>query len=152
MPTTAPSATIARRTGIARRAAALGAIALGVMLLTGCLSEQGQQLFDLTNQERTSRGIHALANDADLNTTAQAWADHLAATGKLAHSQLRVPAGSTVVAENVGYAGSIEQVHQALMNSAGHRQNILDRRMTRIGIGTNIDGQGRVWIVELFAN
>jgi uncharacterized protein YkwD len=151
MPTSAPSTT-ARRSTLARRASALGAVALGLLLLTGCLSEQGQRLFDLTNQARTSNRVHALVNDEGLNATAQAWADHLAATGRLAHSQLRVPPGSTRVAENVAYGQNIDQIHQALMNSAPHRANILDTRLTRVGIGITVDSRGTIWAVQLFAN
>jgi uncharacterized protein YkwD len=147
-----PSATTTGRSTLTRRASTLGALAVGLLLLTGCLSENGQRSFDLLNQERAARGIHTLGNDADLNATAQAWAEHMASVNRLYHSTLRVPPGSTRVAENVGYGSSVDQIHQALMNSAGHRNNILDSRMTRIGIGAAADSSGRIWIVQLFAN
>jgi uncharacterized protein YkwD len=153
MPTerSAPSTRNARGP-IARRATSLVAVALGVLLLTGCLSEDGQRSFDLINHERGARGVHHLVNDADLNATAQAWADHMVAVNRLYHSTLRIPPGATRVAENVGYAGSVDSIHGRLMASTGHRNNILDARMTRVGIGATTGPDGRVWIVQLFAN
>lgn len=144
--------TTGRRSATVRRVSTLGAIAVSVLMLTGCLSEHGQRSFDLANHERASRGIHTLGNDADLNATAQAWAEHMASVNRLYHSQLRVPPGSTRVAENVAYGSSVDQIHQALMNSPGHRNNILDGRMTRVGIGSAVGSNGRIWIVQLFAN
>jgi uncharacterized protein YkwD len=122
------------------------------LALTGCLNENGQRSFDLLNGERRAHRIHELANDVDLNATAQQWAEHMASTGQLAHSQLTIPPGATRVAENVGYGGSVDIIHSRLMDSTGHRNNILDTRMTRVGIGAAVSADGRVWIVQLFAN
>jgi uncharacterized protein YkwD/uncharacterized membrane protein required for colicin V production len=41
--------------------------------------------------------------------------------------------------ENLALARTVAQAHQGLMNSPGHRRNILDANFTRIGIGV-IDG------------
>lgn len=53
------------------------------------------------------------------------------------------------LAENVGYGGDEQSVHRALMNSSGHRANILDPRFTQIGIGVAWSG-GRVWVTQVF--
>ncbi len=45
----------------------------------------------------------------------------------------------TLVGENLAYAPDIESAHEGLMNSEGHRKNILEPRYHRIGIGI-IDG------------
>ena len=137
---------------IRRRMLAVTAVVVSALVLTGCLNEHGQRSFDLMNAERRANRMHELVNDADLNARAQQWADHLAATGRLAHSTMTIPPGATRVAENVGYSGSVGDVHARLMASAPHRANILDARMTRVGIGATVDPQGRVWIVQLFAN
>jgi uncharacterized protein YkwD len=155
MPTTTDTSaahTGATRRGPVRRLLGLVAITAAVLVLTGCLSEQGQRAFDLLNADRRANGLHELVNDLDLNAKAQQWADHMAATGTLAHSQLVVPEGSTRVAENVGYAGSVDEIQRRLMASSGHRANILDNRLTKVGIGVTVDGTGRVWLVQLFAN
>lgn len=45
----------------------------------------------------------------------------------------------TVAGENIALAPTLETAHQGLMNSPGHRRNILDPQFGRIGIGV-IDG------------
>lgn len=134
------------------RALSLVAIAAAALLLTGCLNEQGVRSFDLVNAERGANGLGELANDLDLNAVAQEWSDHMAATGNLAHSGVDIPVGSTRVAENVGYASSVDRVHQLFMGSNGHRSNILNREVTRVGIGATVDADGTVWITQIFAN
>jgi peptidoglycan hydrolase-like protein with peptidoglycan-binding domain len=53
------------------------------------------------------------------------------------------------VGENVGYGGDSRSLHQAFMNSAPHRANILDRDFTEVGIGVVVRA-GRVWVAEVF--
>jgi hypothetical protein len=53
------------------------------------------------------------------------------------------------VAENVGVGGSVASLHKAFMNSPGHRANILDPKVTQIGVG--VVGKGtRTWVTEVF--
>lgn len=134
------------------RMVALVVMALSLVLLSACLTEEGARSFDLINDERRAAGTHELANDFDLNAQAQQWAEHIAAQGKLSHSKLTVPPGATRVAENVAYGPSIDVNHRNLMNSSGHRANILDSRMTRVGIGVATGANGSVFVVQLFAN
>jgi uncharacterized protein YkwD len=57
------------------------------------------------------------------------------------------------LAENVGTASSPEEVHQGLMRSPGHRSAILDRQVTRVGVGVAVPAAGqhyRVVGTELF--
>lgn len=135
-----------------RRLIAVAAMALSMVLLSACLTEEGARSFDLINAERRAAGTHELANDFDLNARAQEWAEHLAAQGRLAHSSMEIPAGATRVAENVAYGPSVDVNHRNLMNSPGHRANILDSRMTRVGIGVATSASGSVFVVQLFAN
>ena len=128
------------------------AVVIATVVLTGCLNEHGERSFELVNAERTARGTHALVNDLDLNARAQEWSEHMAATGRLAHSGGGIPEGATRVAENVGYASSVDRVHELFMQSNDHRRNILRSDMTRVGIGAAVDAQGRVWITQIFAN
>jgi hypothetical protein len=51
--------------------------------------------------------------------------------------------------ENVACAGDVEQMHQALMNSPGHRANILNARWNALGTGT-FDG-ALLWGTQVFA-
>ena len=103
------------------------------------------QMFALVNQERANAGLNALV-----------WDDRLAAVGR-AHSlemfQLKYfshespTAGSpfdrlraagvtyTKAGENLAYAQSVTVAMRGLMDSPGHRANILDTDFVRIGIG-----------------
>src|SRR5690606_20198958 len=41
-------------------------------------------------------------------------------------------------------------LHKAFMNSAGHRDNILDPAYTAIGVGGGVDADGRYWVTVVF--
>jgi hypothetical protein len=55
-----------------------------------------------------------------------------------------------MVGENVGMGGSASSIHQAFMNSAPHRANILDHDFTQVGIGTAYDDKGVLYITQVF--
>ena len=119
--------------------------------LTACQSSEQARVATLVNQTRAQYGRSALRDNLQLDQKAQAWAEHLARYNTLAHSNL--PSGITYqwrsLAENVGYGGSIEQVHQAYLNSPGHRANILDPRWNYMGTGVAWRGS-RVFTVQVF--
>jgi uncharacterized protein YkwD len=45
---------------------------------------------------------------------------------------------------------NIRSTHKALMESPGHRANILDPEFTHVGVGIAIDDRGNYWVTELF--
>jgi hypothetical protein len=55
----------------------------------------------------------------------------------------------SVISENVAEASSAVQIHDAWMNSAGHRANLLDPRVDSIGIRV-ISRAGQLYAVEDF--
>ncbi len=55
------------------------------------------------------------------------------------------------VGENIGQGPSVEDVHDQLMLSAGHRRNILGRQWTDVGVVAVEEG-GMVWVVQIFAD
>ena len=57
----------------------------------------------------------------------------------------------STVGENVGFGSTSAVVHDALVNSAGHLANIVGASFTRLGVGAAVDGNGRLWVVEVFA-
>src|SRR5471032_2420001 len=65
-----------------------------------------------TNTARISAGVAPLTVNAQLNATAQAWANKLAAAGTLSHNPaLRSQVADwTVLGENVGMAGDVPTV------------------------------------------
>jgi uncharacterized protein YkwD len=102
------------------------------------------------NATRAARGRAALRMNLKLTQKAQKWSHYLASIGRLAHSNLRsgVPSNWRALAENVGYGGSLGEVHQAFLGSSGHRANILGR-YNQIGTGVTYRG-GRVYVVHVF--
>jgi uncharacterized protein YkwD len=53
------------------------------------------------------------------------------------------------IGENVGMHYSIPQMHQAFMQSSGHRANILRSSWRKVGVGVRVHNN-RVWVTELF--
>lgn len=105
----------------------------------------------LINVERAKEGVGALTVRSDLVQVARGHTDTMAAQWRLFHnpefsSQIT---GWQRVSENVGYGPSVGAIHRALMNSEGHRRNILDDRVTEVGIGVAVK-DGRVWVTQNF--
>ena len=113
------------------------------------------RMLTLVNQERKARGLAPMVSDPAFADTARSWSGYLASQGRLSHdSRLkqvadRIEPNWRLVAENVGYAGSVDRVHHLLMNSTGHRNNILSSSTNRIGIGIVHSG-GSVWVTQRF--
>lgn len=140
-----------RGTRVLRLAAATLLVLLMGSTLTACQSSEQARVAQLVNQTRAQYGRSYLRDNLQLDQKAQAWAEYLASKNTLKHSNL--PSGISYqwrsLAENVGYGGSIEQVHQAYLNSAGHRANILDPRWNYMGTGVAWRGN-RVFTVQVF--
>jgi uncharacterized protein YkwD len=131
----------------------VGAI-LAVAVLPGsasAASSSEDQLVDLINAERSSRGLNPLNDHSDLTAAAEDQAEAIAAAGYLFHNQDlgSITSGWEMMGENVGYGGSVASVHDALMNSPGHRANILNPGYTHVGVGVVVSG-GSVWVAEVF--
>jgi hypothetical protein len=105
----------------------------------------------LVNIERAKRGLHALAIRSDLISVSRTHSVRMANQNHLHHN----PNLATDVknwqrlAENVGRGPSVTSLHTALMNSEGHRRNILDDRVTEIGVGVEVRGS-TVWVTQVF--
>ncbi|MBW4625139.1 MAG: CAP domain-containing protein [Brasilonema octagenarum HA4186-MV1] len=105
-----------------------------------------QQVFELTNQERAKNNLPPLKANAELNYTADKYAQQMSERGVLSHT---APDGSQPWdrAKVVGYSAQMmaeniaagqrtpQQVVQDWMNSPGHRANILKPEYTEIGTG-----------------
>jgi hypothetical protein len=104
-----------------------------------------KQMFELVNKERTSRGIPALVWADKLQQSARKHTVEIAKHKTLSHQfsdepnvQSRIAATGfhfNASAENVASATYAAELHRALMNSPGHRANILNPKYTAMGIG-----------------
>ncbi len=119
-------------------------------------------MVDLVNKERTGRGLKALQLDPKLRGIARAHSADMFKRGYFSHYS---PEGKTVadrataagidylvVGENLAYAPSLALAHQGLMNSEGHRANILSVDYSKIGIGVMDAGIYGKMFVQVFTN
>lgn len=137
----------------------LSALLAGLLLVGGALigaaapASAGASYFvSRINEERAEAGRKPLASNAALAAIAVAHSQKMASSGDLYHNPklTSVVPNYRLVAENVGYGPNEPTVHAAFMKSAGHRANILDSRLTEVGVGVVVDANGRVWVTEVF--
>jgi uncharacterized protein YkwD len=105
----------------------------------------------LLNRDRTSHGLPALPVRADAQAKAQAWAEKLAADGRLSHSNLSQGLSGCYsgVGENVAMAPSVAYAEQILMDDPPHRANILATKWTAAGVGVARTNGGYI-VVQVF--
>jgi uncharacterized protein YkwD len=124
-------------------------------------SQREQQLLDLVNHEREKAGLQKLEWNDRLAQAALAHSRLLAENQDLSHQfpgepplQERVGATSlrfNSVAENVAEAPEVDVAHKALMNSPGHRENILHPTYNAIGISIVAHGR-QLFVTQDFAH
>ena len=122
--------------------------------------EAEQQLFTLVNEERTSRGLAALTWDPRLVPVARAHSEEMFRLKYFSHQSPiagspfdRIAAAKITyrrAGENLAYAHSVVAAHRGLMESPGHRENILHPEYTRIGIGVISAGPYGRMFTQLF--
>lgn len=112
-------------------------------------AQSEERMLDLLNSERAKVGAQLLVNDLKITEVARThsrdmferrYFSHISPEGTDAGDRLTAGRVSiTVAGENLAYAPDVSTAHDGLMNSEGHRRNILDPEFRRIGIGV-IDG------------
>lgn len=129
---------------------ALAASLAGIQAVNAATSDESG-FHSRINGERSQRGRQTLAWSEDLAVVARRHANRMASEGNLYHNpNLRSDVDNwEVVGENVGYGPSVEELHQAFMNSNSHRANILDGSYTQVGVGTTWS-DGTLWVVQVF--
>ena len=135
-----------------RLAIGFAAAVFAVVALAGCWSSDQQTNVDLINRARSGRVL--LRGDDLAMQKAQAWAEHMARTGKLEHTGGGTKLSTTglgrwcAVAENVGVGGSQTIVHNAFLGSGPHKANMIGN-YDRVGTGVAY-GRGQVWVVQIY--
>lgn len=121
--------------------------------------ESETKMFNDVNHERTSRGIGALSWSPKIVGVAEAYAmdmwqrhyfSHYSPEGKTVADRLTAAGISwTAVGENLALAPTEETAMTGLMNSPGHKANILDTQFHTIGIGVVDNGiYGKIFVQE----
>ena len=105
----------------------------------------------MMNDVRSNHSMRRLRVTERLSQLARRHSKRMAERGELYHSNLRRTFRSfdyRMVGENVGYAGSLDQLMDAFMDSPPHAQNVLGK-WRRSGVGVVWSGD-RVWVTQLF--
>lgn len=146
----------AARTGVVARPRAVTPVPEPVVVAPAPVPapSYADRVLALTNAERTSRGLRALAHSGCADRYADSWAVSLAAAGALSHQPLApilAACSARRVAENVAYGNvTPERLVQMWMDSPGHRANILNAAYTHLGVGDVRTSTGRVYGVQVF--
>lgn len=119
-------------------------------------------MVDLVNKERISRGLKPLIFNTKLREVGRAhsadmfnrgYFSHYSPEGKsVADRSLKLEVDFLVIGENLAYAPSLELAHKGLMNSEGHRANILSEDYGQIGIGVMDGGAYGKMFTQVFSN
>jgi uncharacterized protein YkwD len=126
------------------------------------VTEEEQRFIDLVNSERWAQGLPTLKLDPTLVEIARRHCrdmyDHISPTpGKTTLTDRYLSfVGKrpryAILGENLFYSSvtDVNRGHKCLMDSAYHRENILNPRFDRIGVGIFKDDTGQFWVTELF--
>lgn len=111
---------------------------------TGLTADEAKMV-NLVNQARTGQGLKALSVNSQLVTLARRKSQDMVDKNYFSHTSptygspfdMMKNAGIkySTAGENIAGAATVESAHQNLMNSPGHRANILNSSFTQIGIG-----------------
>jgi uncharacterized protein YkwD len=120
------------------------------------------EMLTLVNNERASVGLKPLAPDAELTEVARKHSVDMFARGYFAHVTPeglspfdRMTAAGVkyrTAGENLALAPTLRIAHTGLMNSPGHRANILQPAFGRLGIGVVDGGRRGLMVSQEFRN
>jgi len=123
-------------------------------------TDSERKLFESVNRERAAQGLSPLQWDDHLFKAARKHALLMLDLNQLDHQLPNEPglearlaeAGArfAVIAENIAIGPDPQAIHNGWMNSPGHRKNILDPRLTSIGIAA-VRGPGGLYAVQDFS-
>jgi uncharacterized protein YkwD len=120
------------------------------------------RMLEMVNAERAKQGLKPLAPDPQLAEVARAHSRDMFARGYFSHV---TPAGKDpfdrmregkvaflTAGENLALAPTLPGAHQVLMNSPGHRANVLRPQFGRLGVGVLDGGSHGLIITQDFRN
>lgn len=127
----------------------------------GALSAEEERMVRLVNEARAEAGLPPLAADLRLGDAADVKSADMVQNHYFSHQSPtygspfdmldRFGIRYRTAGENIACNRDAEAAHAALMASEGHRQNILNPRFTRIGIGIAEGGPCGKMFTQLFA-
>lgn len=124
--------------------------------------ESEKQMVEKVNEERTKRGIGTVQFNEKLQDVARAHAKdmwnrsyfgHISPEGKDVGNRLQeAHVAYQIAGENLALAPTVSLAHNGLMESEGHRENILEPRFRKIGIGVISNGISGKMFVQVFSD
>jgi uncharacterized YkwD family protein len=112
--------------------------------ITGLTADE-KSMINLVNQARIQAGLHSLISDSSLTQTARLKSQDMVNLNYFAHESptfgspfemmSKFGIAFQTAGENIACNQSVAAAYQALMNSQGHRENILNESFVYIGIG-----------------
>ncbi len=124
--------------------------------------ESEKAMIGLVNKEREQRGLKILVFNEKLAEVGRMHSKDMLERGYFSHYS---PEGESVadraqkmevdflvIGENLAYAPNLEAAHKGLMNSEGHKANILSTDYGKIGIGVLDAGVYGKMFVQVFSN
>jgi hypothetical protein len=119
-----------------------------------------EQLFALANQSRAEAGAGPLRWDRGLAEAAMRHCERMVAEGELSHRYggepdltERAAAGGahfSLIEENIALGPYPSEIHQGWLHSPGHRRNLLNPEVDRVGIAV-IQARGDMFAVADYA-
>jgi uncharacterized protein YkwD len=111
-----------------------------------------RRLLELVQAERARVGVAPLSSEPRLVEIARAHGEDMRAHGFVGHTSAttgtaadrvaRAGVRTGLVLENVGRGYTPEEVHQSLLDSPGHRANVVSPDATHLGVGAVIEEEG----------
>jgi uncharacterized protein YkwD len=119
------------------------------------------QLFDLTNAARVNHGLSALSWEDPLRKTARDHSEDMAVNNYFSHQNLEGQSPFDRMTEDaIAYRGAGENLatgqpssifaHEGLMNSLGHRENILKTEFEFLAVGVAFNQDAQPFYTENF--
>jgi uncharacterized protein YkwD len=124
-------------------------------------ADKAAALLAMLNQARASEQSPALERDPTLDGIAERHAQAMRQQKRIAHDagdgdpRSRVEdagLGTLATGENVAHNLDVTRAHRALWASPSHRENLLQPRFDKVGIGVALDPDGSIWVCEIFAD
>src|SRR5690606_11795712 len=124
------------------------------------VSAEEQEMAALVNAARAEAGLPALTLYPELSRVARVKSEDMATNGYFSHdsptygspfqmmNDFRIDYSSA--GENIACNQTVPRAHEALMNSPGHRANILSTDFTHIGIGVASGGACGAMYTQMF--
>ncbi len=119
---------------------------------TGTIDTASEQDFlNRTNALRASLGLGSLRVNNELLAKARAWSQTQASSGTIFHSTLTngVTQNWYRLGENVGMGPASPAIHDALVRSPRHYENLVDPGFSDVGIGVIREGN-TIYVTQVF--